>query len=67
MALINNTTRNATVRCVEPLDIVSLPKREFMMVTTSLPDARRRFAKVVEQRQRATTLALGREVERGVV
>ena len=67
MALINNTTRNATVRCVEPLDVVSLPKREFMMVTTSLPDARRRFAKVVEQRQRATTLALGREVERGVV
>ncbi|HEX6624655.1 MAG TPA: FAD-dependent oxidoreductase [Pyrinomonadaceae bacterium] len=67
MALINNTTRNATVRCVEPLDVVSLPKREFMMVTTSLPDARRRFEEVVEQRRRATTLALGREVEREVV
>lgn len=57
-AVLNNTTRNATVRCTEALDVVSLPKREFMLVTSNLPDARQRFEEVLKQRARATALAL---------
>jgi hypothetical protein len=57
-AVLNNTTRNATVRCVEALDVVSLPKREFMLVTSNLPDARRRFEEVAGQRARSTALRL---------
>jgi NADH dehydrogenase len=63
MALIENTTRNATVRCVEPLDLISLPKREFNVLTAHLPELRRGFEKVVEQRRQATTLALAQTSE----
>jgi NADH:ubiquinone reductase (H+-translocating) len=67
MAVLNDTTRNATVRCLEAMDVISLPKREFVMVTTSLPEAKQRFAEVVEQRGKATTLALGHKIEGGVL
>jgi CRP-like cAMP-binding protein len=62
MALFNNTVRNVTVRCVEPPDVISLPKREFMLVTTNLPEAKQKFEAVVEQRRRATLLAMGQGV-----
>lgn len=58
MALVENTTRNATVRCVEPLDLISLPKREFGVLAAHLPELRRSFEKVIDGRRRATTLAL---------
>jgi NADH dehydrogenase len=58
MALVENTTRNATVRCVEPLDLISLPKREFGVLAAHLPELRRSFEGVVARRRRATTLAL---------
>jgi NADH:ubiquinone reductase (H+-translocating) len=58
MAVINDTTRNATVRCLEAMDVVSLPKRVFMLVTTNLPEARRKFAEVVKERGRAGEMAL---------
>ncbi|HEX8068761.1 MAG TPA: FAD-dependent oxidoreductase [Pyrinomonadaceae bacterium] len=64
MAVINNTTRNATVRCVEATDVISLPKREFLLVTTNLPEARRRFEEVVRQRGQATALALAQTAGR---
>jgi NADH dehydrogenase len=59
MAVLGDTTRNATVRSVEALDVVALPKREFMLVTSNLPDARQRFGEVVRRRRRATALAFG--------
>jgi NADH dehydrogenase len=62
MAVINNTTRNATVRCVEAMNVISLPKREFLMVTTSLPEAKRRFEEVVQQRRQATARMLSQSV-----
>ena len=61
MAVLGDTTRNATVRCVEALDVVSLPKREFMLVTSNLPDARQQFGEVVRRRRRATALAFGQQ------
>jgi NADH dehydrogenase len=58
MALVENTTRNATVRCVEALDVISLPKREFGLLAAHLPEMRRSFEKVIDRRRQATTLAL---------
>jgi NADH dehydrogenase len=57
MALVENTTRNATVRCVEPLDLISLPKREFGVLAAYLPELRRSFEGVVARRRQAATLA----------
>jgi NADH dehydrogenase len=37
-ALLRHTQRNATVKCVEPMDVVSLPKREFGMLSANLPE-----------------------------
>jgi NADH dehydrogenase len=50
MALLNQTTRSATVRCVETMDAVSLPKQEFTVLAANLPDLRRSFEKVAEDR-----------------
>jgi NADH:ubiquinone reductase (H+-translocating) len=37
-ALLRKATRNATVRCVEPLNVVSIPRREFGMLRTFFPE-----------------------------
>jgi NADH:ubiquinone reductase (H+-translocating) len=58
MALVENTTRNATIRCVEPMDVISLPKREFSVLTAHLPEMKRSFEKVVDQRRQATATLL---------
>ncbi len=53
MALLNETTRSATVRCVATMDALSLPKQEFTVLAANLPDLRRGFEKVVEERAAA--------------
>ena len=53
MALMHNTVRTATVRCREALNVVSLPKREFLMITSHLPHARERLESISDQRARA--------------
>jgi NADH dehydrogenase len=50
MALLNKTTRNATVRCVTAMDTLSLPKGEFTTLTTNLPELRQSFEKVMDKR-----------------
>ena len=50
MALLNRTTRNATVRCLEPLDVLSIHKREFSVLAANLPAMRESFERVMEQR-----------------
>ena len=55
MALLNNAARNATVRCVEPMDVLSMPKREFGLLAGHLPELRRSFESVMERRGRAAT------------
>jgi NADH dehydrogenase len=51
MALLNQTTRGATVRVLEPLDVLSIPRPEFNALVTHLPALRESFETVVERRQ----------------
>jgi NADH dehydrogenase len=53
MALLNETTRTATVRCLEAMDVLSLPKGDFTALTTNLPDLRASFEGVMEAREKA--------------
>ena len=50
MALLNETTRSATVRCLEAMDVLSLPKGDFTALTSNLPDLRRSFEGVMRAR-----------------
>lgn len=58
MALLNQTTRNATVRCVTPLDVLSIHKREFSVLAANLPAMRSSFEQVMVQRRQATEAKL---------
>lgn len=58
MALLNETTRNATVRCVEPLDVLSIHKREFKLLAANLPAMRESLEQVMKLRMQATPTAL---------
>ena len=58
MALLNRTTRNATVRCLESLDVLSIHKREFSVLAANLPALRESFEQVVRQRRQATESVL---------
>jgi NADH dehydrogenase len=58
MALLKQATRNATVRCLEPLDVLSIPKGEFSALVSNLPDLRASFDGVMQQRTQATANAL---------
>jgi NADH dehydrogenase len=49
-ALMNETTRGATVRCRQALDVLSLPKREFAVLATNLPELRKSFSHIMEGR-----------------
>jgi NADH:quinone reductase (non-electrogenic) len=51
MALLNETTRGATVRCTAAMDALTLPKSEFSVLTANLPELRRSFEKVMEARR----------------
>lgn len=50
MALLQMATRNATVRCAEPMDVLALPKREFNVLSANLPELRRSFEKKSTER-----------------
>lgn len=49
-AILNETTRNATIRCRQHLDVLSLPKKEFLVLAASLPEVRRSFDEMMERR-----------------
>jgi len=53
MALLNQTTRGATVRCVEAMDALSLPKRDFTVLAANLPELRESFERVMAARRPA--------------
>jgi CRP-like cAMP-binding protein len=55
MALLNQTKRSATVRCVKALDVLSLPKREFGLLTKNLPDLKASFEMVAKRRFKEDT------------
>jgi CRP-like cAMP-binding protein len=52
MALLNETTRAATVRVLESLDVLSVPRPDFNALVTHLPALKQSFEAVAEQRQR---------------
>ena len=50
MALLHKTVRNATVRCASPMNVLSLPKREFNLLAGNIPELRQSFEGVMERR-----------------
>ena len=56
MALLNQTTRNATIRCQEPLDVLSIHRREFSVLAANLPAMRESFEQVMKKRRVATAV-----------
>jgi len=50
MALVQEKTRNASVRCVQTMDVLSLPKQEFAVLAAHLPDLRQSFERLTEER-----------------
>lgn len=50
MALLNRAPRNATVRCVSPMDTLSLPKNEFGALAANLPELRGAFERRMAER-----------------
>jgi NADH dehydrogenase len=50
MALLKMATRNATVRCMTPMDVLSLPKKEFAVLAAHLPDLRQSFERLAADR-----------------
>lgn len=50
MALLNEKTRGATIRCVDPLDVLVLRKGDFKALVANLPDLRQGFEAVMERR-----------------
>jgi len=65
MALLNQTTRNATVRCVEAMDVLSIHKREFGLLAANLPAMRESFEQVMKQRSMANENRLRHVAGRG--
>jgi NADH dehydrogenase len=57
MALLQRTTRNATVRAAETTDLLSLPQGEFSVLAAHLPELRRGFERVAEQRRTPAAVA----------
>ncbi len=55
-ALLLKTQRNATVRCVEPLDLLALPKREFTVLSANLPELRKSFESKSRERTEPANL-----------
>jgi NADH:quinone reductase (non-electrogenic) len=55
MALLKQTTRGATVRCLAPMNTISLPKREFGLLTAYLPQVRETLENVMTRRQQDNT------------
>jgi NADH dehydrogenase len=53
MALIDRTTRNATVRCAEAMDALSVAKHEFNTLASNLPELRGAFERLTDERRAA--------------
>jgi len=62
MALLNQTTRNATVRCAEALDVISIHKREFSVLAANLPSMRESLEKVMSARSKTSEMLMSVEL-----
>jgi NADH:ubiquinone reductase (H+-translocating) len=52
MALLDHTTRNATIRCAKPLSVWSLPKKELELLAQGMPELQRTLEQVRARRTR---------------
>jgi NADH dehydrogenase len=52
MALLDRTTRNATIRCSKPLSVWSLPGGELELLSRGMPELRRHLERLRESRLR---------------
>jgi NADH dehydrogenase len=50
MALLESAPRNATVRCLDPMTVLSIPKREFGLLAANVPGLRASFEQVTARR-----------------
>lgn len=50
MAVLDGSVRSSTVRCKTAMDALSLPKREFGLLTANLPELKSSFEQVKHQR-----------------
>lgn len=50
MAIVQEKTRNASVRCVESMDVLSLPKQEYAALAAHVPDLRESFERLTRER-----------------
>ncbi len=50
MALLNEKTRGASIRCTKAMDVLTLRKGDFKALVANLPDLRRGFESVMEKR-----------------
>jgi NADH dehydrogenase len=50
MALVTNARRNATVRCIEAMDVLTLPKRDFGLLAAHLPGVKQSVDRVIKER-----------------
>lgn len=50
MALLNQKTRGATVRCLAAVDVLAVRKVEFSSLVANLPNLRKSFENVMEKR-----------------
>jgi len=51
MALLGSAPRNASVRCAEPMNVLSIPKREFALLAANVPGLRTSFEQVSARRR----------------
>jgi NADH:quinone reductase (non-electrogenic) len=65
MALLGQgrTQRNATVRCVEPMNVLCLPKKEFGLLAAHMPGVRQSFESVAQRRATLFGLKRGGQTE----
>lgn len=57
MALLQKATRNATIRCVEAMNTLSIPKKEFSVLSASLPQLKSSFEQKIQKREEAKAAA----------
>jgi NADH dehydrogenase len=50
MALLDSAPRNATIRCLDPMTVLSIPKREFGLLAANVPGLRASFEQVTARR-----------------
>ncbi|MBI4641586.1 MAG: FAD-dependent oxidoreductase [Candidatus Tectomicrobia bacterium] len=63
MALLNQKTRTATIRCLTAMDLLTLRKGDFGMLVTNLPAMRQSFDRIMDKRAEETKKVIAQQDE----